>query len=67
MGDGTPVAWKMNDHWTEPRDGFETLLLQPPDLDARGETVIGVDLWGDVPQSRDKSIRLARLALETVD
>ena len=32
-----------------------------------GETVIGVDLWGDSPVSRDASIRLARLALTAAD
>lgn len=67
LGAGRPVAWKMNDHWTEPRDGFEHSYYSRRIWMREGDTVIGVDLWGDVAQSRAASIRLARLALRTVD
>jgi|GEM_PF-6186866 len=67
LGAGRPVAWKQNDHWTEPRDGFQHSYYTRRIWMREGETVIGIDLWGDVPQSRDASIRFARLALRTVD
>jgi hypothetical protein len=67
LGAGRPVAWKMNDHWTEPRDGFEHSYYSRRIWMREGETVIGVDLWGDSPVSRDASIRLARLALTAAD
>lgn len=67
LGDGRPVAWKMNDHWTEPRDGFQHSYYSRRIWMREGETVIGIDLWGDVPQSRVDSVRFARLALQTVD
>jgi hypothetical protein len=67
LGAGDPVAWKMNDHWTEPRDGLQRVYYSRRIWMREGETVIGLDLWGEVPQSRDASIRLARLALRTVD
>lgn len=57
----------MNDHWTEPRDGFEHSYYSRRIWMREGETVIGVDLWGDSPVSRDASIRLARLALTAAD
>jgi hypothetical protein len=67
LGAGRPVAWKMNDHWTEPRDGAENSYYSRRIWMREGETVIGIDLWGEEPQSRRASIRLARLALRTVD
>jgi hypothetical protein len=67
LGAGRPVAWKMNDHWTEPRDGLERSYYSRRIWMREGATVIGVDLWGEVPQSRRASIRLARLALRSVD
>ncbi len=67
LGDGRPVAWKMNDHWTEPRDGLRRSYYSRRIWTREGETVIGLDLWGEVPQSRKASIRLARLALRSVD
>ena len=67
LGDGLPVAWKMNDHWVEDRDGLHRVYYSRRIWMREGETVIGIDLWGDVAQSREKSIALAELALETVD
>lgn len=67
LGADNPVAWKQNDHWTEPRDGFQHSYYTRRIWMREGETVIGIDLWGDVPVSRDASIRFARLALRMVD
>ncbi len=67
LGDGRPVAWKMNDHWVQGRDGLHRVYYSRRIWMREGETVIGIDLWGDVPQSRAASIALAELALETVD
>jgi hypothetical protein len=67
LGAGLPVAWKMNDHWTEPRDGLQRSYYSRRIWMREGGTVIGLDLWGEVPQSREASIRLARLALRSVD
>jgi hypothetical protein len=67
LGAGRPVAWKMNDHWTEQRDGLERSYYSRRIWMREGETVIGLDLWGEVAQPRRASIRLARLALRTVD
>ena len=53
LGDGRPVAWKMNDHWRQGRDGLQRIYYSRRIWMREGETVIGVDLWGDVPQSRD--------------
>jgi hypothetical protein len=66
LGDGRPVAWKLNDHWTDGR-GDEHDYYSRRVWMREGETIIGIDLWGDVPQSRAASIELAELALETVD
>ena len=67
LGDGRPVAWKMNDHWTQGRDGLERVYYSRRIWMREGETVIGIDLWGEVAQSRATAIALAELALETVD
>ena len=56
LGDGRPVAWKMNDHWTDGRGGKHVYYSRRI-WDARGETIIGIDLWGDVPQSRPRRSR----------
>lgn len=66
LGDGRPVAWKLNDHWTDGRGGQHVYYSRRIWM-REGETIIGIDLWGDVPQSRAASIALAELALETVD
>jgi hypothetical protein len=67
LGDGVPVAWKINDHWTQGRDGLERAYYSRRIWMREGETVIGIDLWGEVPQSRAAAVALAELALETVD
>ena len=67
LGDGRPVAWKMNDHWTQGRDGLKRIYYSRRIWMREGDTVIGVDLWGEVAQSRADAIALAELALETVD
>jgi hypothetical protein len=67
LGAGTPVAWKMNDHWTDQDTGIRFAYYSRRIWMREGETIIGVDLWGDEPQSRDAAVRLARLALRTVD
>ena len=67
LGAGLPVAWKMNDHWTDHDTGIEFSYYSRRIWMREGETVIGVDLWGDVPVFRTAAIRLARLALQTVD
>ncbi len=67
LGDGTPAAWKMNDHWTDQDTGIDMVYFSRRIWMREAETVIGVDLWGSYPQSRNKAIRLARLALRTVD
>ncbi len=67
LGDGRPVAWKMNDHWTQGRDGLERVYYSRRIWMREGDTVIGIDLWGEVAQSRAAAIALAELALETVD
>lgn len=67
LGDGRPAAWKMNDHWTDPDTGIERVYYSRRIWMREAETVVGVDLWGEVPQSRRASIRLARLVLRTVD
>jgi len=67
LGAGHPVAWKMNDHWTDQDTGIDMVYYSRRIWMREAETVIGVDLWGSFPQSRDRVIRLARLALRTVD
>lgn len=66
LGDGRPVAWKLNDQWTDGRGGKHVYYSRRIWM-REAETIIGIDLWGDVPQSRAASIALAELALETVD
>ena len=67
LGDGRPVAWKVNDHWRQGRDGLQRVYYSRRIWMREGETVIGVDLWGDVAQSRADAVAMAELALETVD
>ncbi|KAA1426001.1 hypothetical protein [Nocardioides antri] len=66
LGDGRPAAWKMNDRWTDDDTGVERVYYSRRIWMREAETVIGVDLWGEAPQSRRASIRLARLVLRTV-
>ncbi len=67
LGDGRPVAWKMNDHWTDQDTGTPMIYYSRRIWMREAETVIGVDLWGEKPQSRAASIKLARLALRAAD
>ncbi len=67
LGSGRPVAWRMNDHWTDHDTGIERVYYSRRIWMREAETVIGIDLWGDVPQSWAASVDLARLALRTVD
>ncbi len=67
LGDGRPVAWKMNDHWTDQDTGTHRVEFSRRIWMREGETVIGVNLWAEEPQTRRVSVRLARLALRSVD
>ncbi|KAA1419028.1 hypothetical protein F0U44_11230 [Nocardioides humilatus] len=74
LGDGTPVAWKMNDDWTDIDTHLRNHYVSRRIWMREGDTVIGIDLWNQTvgphepdPISRRASIRLARLALRTAD
>jgi hypothetical protein len=74
LGAGRPVAWKMNDRWTDQDTHQHNIYFSRRIWMREGRTVIGVDLWNQTvgrhdppPISRADTIRLARLALRTVD
>jgi hypothetical protein len=74
LGDGRPVAWKMNDHWRDIDTHLRNVYFSRRIWMREGKTVIEVDNWIQTvgphdppPISRRETIRLARLVLRTVD